>query len=74
LGVSDWLNIKLGFAVSGIFAFGSIGTLAFTLASQGLVTEFISGLALLFGDKLYDGDDVIFGDGTSGKILRVRSV
>lgn len=69
--VSDWLSIKAGFAMNGIFAFGSIGTLAFTLASQGLVTELISGLTLLFGNKMKVGDDVIFGDGISGKVLRV---
>jgi hypothetical protein len=58
-------------SVKGIFAFGSVGTLAFTLASQGLVTQLISGLFLTATDKMYVGDAVQFGDGTSGKIIRM---
>lgn len=69
--IFDWLAIKMGNAITGIFAFGSIGTLAFTLASQGLVTELLSGFILLLGNKISINDDVIFGDGTAGKVLKV---
>lgn len=71
LVVLDWLQIKMGNAITGIFAFGSVGTLAFTLASKGLVTELLSGIVLLLSNKMYVGDNVIFGDGTSGKVVRV---
>jgi small-conductance mechanosensitive channel len=57
--------------VQGIFAFGSVGTLAFTLASKDLVTQFVSGFFLSASDKMYVGDSVNFGDGTSGKVLKV---
>eukprot|EP00550_Attheya_septentrionalis_P008918 CAMPEP_0198288990 /NCGR_PEP_ID=MMETSP1449-20131203/7327_1 /TAXON_ID=420275 /ORGANISM="Attheya septentrionalis, Strain CCMP2084" /LENGTH=455 /DNA_ID=CAMNT_0043987243 /DNA_START=159 /DNA_END=1523 /DNA_ORIENTATION=+ len=67
----DFLAIKTGKALSGVFAFGSIGTLAFTLASQGLVKELLSGFALNFSDKMYVGDNVKFGDGTSGKVIKL---
>ena len=69
--LTDWLSIKMNRAMTGLFAFGSAGTLAITLASQGLVTQLLSGLFLIFSDKMYVGDSVEFGDGTSGKILRV---
>lgn len=68
---TDWMSIKMNRAMTGLFAFGSAGTLAITLASQGLVTQLLSGLFLIFSDKMYVGDVVEFGDGTSGKVLRV---
>jgi small-conductance mechanosensitive channel len=67
----DFLAIKTGKALSGVFAFGSIGTLTFTLASQGLVKELLSGVAINFSDKMYVGDNVKFGDGTSGKVIKL---
>lgn len=67
----DWTSVKMNNAMTGLFAFGSAGTLAFTLASQGLVTQLLSGLFLMFSDKMYVGDSVIFGDGTSGKVLKL---
>jgi hypothetical protein len=35
----DWLSVRCGVAVKGVFAFGSVGTLAFTLGSQKLVAQ-----------------------------------
>lgn len=67
----DWMSVKMNHAVTGLFAFGSAGTLAFTLASQGLVTQLLSGLFLMFSDKMYVGDSVVFGDGTSGKVMQL---
>lgn len=69
--IFDWLSIKLGKAMSGILAFGSVGTIAFTLASQNILKELLSGLFLLFSSKMYIGDNVMFGDGTAGKVLDV---
>ena len=58
----DWMSIKMNNAMTGLFAFGSAGTLAFSLASKGLVTQLLSGLFLVFSDKMYVGDSVIFGE------------
>lgn len=52
LFVLDWMSVKMGKAMTGLFAFGSAGTLALTLASQGLVTQLLSGLVLIFGNKM----------------------
>lgn len=57
--------------MKGVFAFGSVGTLAFTLASQGVIRQFISGLLLIFSDKMYVGDNVTFGDGTAGRVTKL---
>jgi hypothetical protein len=35
----DWLSVRMGMAIKGVFAFGSLGTLAFTLGSQKLVAQ-----------------------------------
>jgi hypothetical protein len=35
----DWLSVKMGIAMKGVFAFGSVGTLALTLGSQKLVAQ-----------------------------------
>jgi Mechanosensitive ion channel len=67
----DWLSIQMGMAFKGLLAFGSVGTLAFTLASQDLVSQFISGIFLTASNKVYAGDDVVFGDGTKGTIVRL---
>ena len=71
LVVLDWLNLGMGKAMTGLLAFGSTFTLAFTLASQGLVKELLSGLFLMFSNKMYVGDNVSFGDGTSGKVMKL---
>jgi len=67
----DWLSVKMGMALKGLFAFGSVGTLAFTFASQDLVSQFVSGLFLSASNKVYAGDDVAFGDGTKGKVMKL---
>lgn len=68
----DWLSVRMGMAMKGLFAFGSVGTLAFTLASQGLVKEVLSGLLLSLTGKMYVGDTVQFGDGTTGKVAKMN--
>lgn len=69
--VLDWLSIKMNNVIATLFAVGSAGTLALTLASQGLVTQVVSGLFLAFSDKMYVGDYVRFGDDTSGKVVEL---
>lgn len=67
----DWLSIQFGMAMKGLFAFGSVGTLAFTLASQGLVSQLLSGFFLTASNKVYPGDVVLFGDGTQGLVVKL---
>lgn len=67
----DWLSVKVGMAMRGLFAFGSVGTVAFTLASQGLLTQFLSGVFLILSNKMYVGDYVTFGDKTAGTVTKL---
>jgi small-conductance mechanosensitive channel len=67
----DYLQIKMNNAMRGIFAFGGAGTLAFTLASRDIATQLLAGVQLIFSDKMYAGDVVQFGDGTTGKVIRL---
>lgn len=67
----DWLSVRMGMAVKSLFAFGSVGTLAFTLASKDIISQLLSGFFLTLSNKLYVGDSVRFGDGTSGKVLKM---
>lgn len=57
-----------GLGLTSICAFGSAGTLAFTLASQAIVSNAVNGFALTTSNRFYVGDNVRFGDGTSGTI------
>jgi small-conductance mechanosensitive channel len=67
----DWLSVRMGMAVKGIVAFGSIGTLALTLGSQRLVSTFVSGILLQASSKIYPNESVVFGDGTAGTIVQI---
>lgn len=67
--LSDWLSFKMGMTMKGIIGFSSVGTLAFTLASQGLLTQFLSGIFLSISNKMYVGDVVDYGDDISGKVV-----
>ena len=69
--VLNTLEVQTGIAVKSIFSVGATGTLVFGLASKDLATQVMSGLALHLSDKVYEGDDVRFSDGTSGKIERM---
>lgn len=67
----DWLSVQMGMAMRGLFAFGSVGTLAFTLASQGLLTQLMSGGFLIFSNKMNVGDYVTFGDNVAGTVTKL---
>jgi small-conductance mechanosensitive channel len=60
---------EMGFALKSIFALGSVGTLVFSLASQGIVANLMNGLLLSASDRVYEGDSVIFGNGIEGTIV-----
>eukprot|EP00978_Attheya_sp_CCMP212_P023728 scaffold73224_cov58-Attheya_sp.AAC.2 len=65
----DILSVEMGFAVKSIFAFGSAGTLVFSLASKDIAAQFVNGLAMGASEKFLEGDEVRFGDGTSGVVV-----
>jgi Mechanosensitive ion channel len=67
------LKVESGVALSNSFlAVGSVGTLAFGLASQGLATQVMNGLLLASSDRIYEGDDVMLGsNGFAGKIVKL---
>lgn len=67
----DSLPFHTDVAVNSILGLGSVGTLTFTLASQGLVTQFLSGLMLTATNKMYAGDFVMFGDGSTGTVIKM---
>lgn len=62
----DILEYEMGIGVSSVLTLGSIGTLAFGLAAQNLITMTLSGLALYTADNFQEGDLVVFGNGTEG--------
>ena len=68
LFVLEILQVEGGIALKSVFAFGSAGTLIFTLASKDLASQIVNGLSLMSSDKLYEGEEVEFGDGTVGII------
>jgi len=66
--VLNYLELQTGMAVKSLFSIGATGTLVFGLASKDIATQLMSALTLHLSDKMFEGDDVRFSDGTSGKI------
>jgi small conductance mechanosensitive channel len=50
---------------------GSISTLVVSLASQGLLMQVLNGLLLSASDRIYEGDNVRFGNGVSGTVVKM---
>lgn len=67
----DVLNVEMGVGVTSIFAFGSAGTLVVGLATKDIAAMFVSGLTLTTSNRINEGDDIRFGDGTNGKVLKI---
>ena len=66
------LQVHMGLALQSFLALGSVGTLTLGLASKGIAQEVIHGLLLASSDRLYEGDDVQFGNGeVSGTIVQL---
>jgi small-conductance mechanosensitive channel len=59
--ILDILDVKLGLALKSMAAFGSMGTLVFTLASQGIAKQLLYGIMLSASDRIYEGDSVLLG-------------
>ena len=73
LAVLHILRVESGVALNHSFlAVGSVGTLAFGLASQGIATQVMNGLLLASSDRIYEGDDVMLGsNGFAGRIVKL---
>lgn len=70
--VCNILQVQMGVAVQSMLAVGSVGTLAVGLASQGIAKEVLNGLVLASSDRIYEGDDVLFGTtGLAGSIVKL---
>lgn len=65
------LQVQMGLALQSILALGSVGTVAFGLASQGVTKEVLNGLMLASSDRIYEGDHVQFGNGLQGTVVRL---
>jgi len=68
--IVDILDIE-GAGLKSAITFGSAGTLAFTLASQSIVSAIVNGFALSASNRFYVGELVKFGDGTSGTVVKL---
>lgn len=71
LTIADRLHLSKSAAFGRFFALGSVGTLALSLAAKGIAEQFVGGLALSTTDKFFEGDMILLGDGTSGKVIRL---
>jgi len=67
----NYLEVETGVAIKSLFSVGATGTLVFGLASKDIASQILGGLTLHLSDKIFEGDDVRFSDGTSGKIEKV---
>jgi small-conductance mechanosensitive channel len=67
----DILNVEMGAGFTSIFAFGSAGTIVMGLATKDIAAMFVSGMTLTTSNRISEGDDVNFGDGTNGTIQHI---
>jgi small-conductance mechanosensitive channel len=57
--ILDVLKFEMGLALQGIFAFGSVGTLVFSLASKDIATQLMYGVLLASSNRIYEGDSIL---------------
>jgi small-conductance mechanosensitive channel len=69
--ILDYLSVETGIALGSIFAVGSTGTLIISLGSQEIAKGVVNGVEMAASDRFYEGDNVHFGDGTQGYIVRM---
>jgi small-conductance mechanosensitive channel len=69
--ILDILSVELGLAGKSFVAVGSLSTLVVSLASQGLLSQVLNGLLLSASDRIYEGDNVRFGNGVSGTVVKM---
>jgi small-conductance mechanosensitive channel len=70
--ILDILSLEMGLAMRGAMAFGSVGTLVFSLASKDIVSNLLQGIVLSASDRLYEGDNVrLLNSGFSGTVAKL---
>lgn len=69
--VVDYVQDDMGAAARGFVALGSVGTMVIGLASQGLAAQLFNGLFLASSNRIAVGDVVKFGNGVSGKVIKL---
>ena len=67
----DIFSVELGIAVKSMFGLASVSTLMVSLASQGLWSQVLNGLMLNASDRLYEGEQVVFGNGVKGTVVKL---
>lgn len=65
------LDMEMGSGIKNMFAFGSVGTLIVGLASRDIASMFVNGLALSTTNRISEGDEIKFGDGTTGIVQKI---
>ena len=69
--ILEYLSVETGMALGSIFALGSTGTLIISLGSQEIAKNVVYGVEMAASDRFYEGDNVHFGDGTKGYIVKM---
>lgn len=70
--ILDVLNVEMGIATKGAVAFGSVGTIVFSLAAKDTVANILHGVILSASDRLYEGDSIrLHKSGFSGTVHRL---
>lgn len=69
--ILDYLSVETGLALGSIFAVGTTGGLIVSLASQEIAKGVVNGVEMAASDRFYEGDNVHFGDGTQGYIVKM---
>lgn len=69
--ILDYLSVETGIALGSIFAIGSTGTLIISLGSQDIARGVMNGVEMAASDRFYEGDNVHFGDGTQGYVIKM---
>jgi len=69
--ILDFLRIGTGFAFSSILSVGATGGLIISLASQEVAKGLVNSIEMSVSDRFYEGDNVLFGDGTAGIVHKM---
>ncbi|KAL7544108.1 hypothetical protein ACHAXR_013586 [Thalassiosira sp. AJA248-18] len=69
--ILDYLSLETGLAFGSIFAVGSTGALIISFASQEIAKGIMNGVEMATADRFFEGDNVHFGDGTQGYIVKM---
>jgi small-conductance mechanosensitive channel len=70
----DVLSIDAGMGLRSVLAGGGFGAIIFSLASQNLAQQIVSGFMVQSWDAFDVGDDVRLGDGIEGTIKKIGLV